>query len=129
MTFSLEQIAELIGATLIGDPDIKIDGIGTLQEASKYQISYAVSEKYLNSLAKTKAGAVILPKKLKEHCPTNTLIVDDAYLAFAKITHQFKHYNFPVNNSSSNAIIDSSVSIEALESIIALDEELLTGEL
>ena len=112
MTLSLEKIAELIGATLIGDTDIEIYGISTLQEASKYQISYAVSEKYLNSLAKTKAGAVILPKKLKEHCPTNALIVDDAYLAFAKITHQFKHYNFPVNNSSSKAIIDSSASVE-----------------
>ena len=112
MTFSLKQIAELIGATLIGDPDIEIEGIGTLQEASKYQISYAVDEKYLNSLVKTKASAVILPKKLKEHCHTNALIVDDAYLAFAKITHQFKYYNTPVNNSSSKAIIDSSASIE-----------------
>ncbi len=112
MTLSLEKIAQLIGATLIGDPDIEINGINTLKDANKHQISYAVSEKYINSLANTKAGAVILPKKLKEHCPTNALIVDDAYLAFAKITHQFQHFNSPVNNSSSKAIIDSSASVE-----------------
>ena len=112
MTHSLEKIAQLIGATLIGNPDIEINGISTLKDANGNQISYAVSEKYKNSLSKTKAGAVILPQKLKEYCSTNALIVDDAYLAFAKITHQFKHHNFPVNNSSSIAIIDSSASVE-----------------
>ena len=112
MTFSLEKIAELIGATLIGDSTTEINGISTLKDANGNQISYAVSEKYINSLSKTKAGAVILPKKLKEHCPTNVLIVEDTYLAFAKITHKFKLYNFPVNNSSCKAIIDSSSSVE-----------------
>ena len=112
MTFSLEKIAELIGATLIGDSTTEIRGMNTLKDANGNQISYAVSEKYINSLCNTKAGAVILPKKLKEHCPTNALIVEDAYLAFAKITHQFKHYNSPVKNSSSKAIIDSSASVE-----------------
>ena len=112
MTYSLAKIAELIGATLIGESAIKINGISTLREANGNQISYAVSDKYINSLSKTKAGAVISPKKLKKHCPTHALIVDDAYLAFARISHQFKYYNFPVNNSSFKAIIDSSASVE-----------------
>jgi UDP-3-O-[3-hydroxymyristoyl] glucosamine N-acyltransferase len=112
MTLSLKKIAELIGATLIGDSDVEINGISTLTDANGNQISYAVSEKYINSLSKTKARAVILPKKLKKHCPTNALIVDDVYLAFAKMTHQFKHHNFQANNSSSKAIIDSSASVE-----------------
>ena len=111
MTLSLEKITELIGATLIGDSTAEINGISTLEDANGNQISYAVSDKYINSLSKTKAGAVILPKKLKKHCPTNVLIVDDAYLAFARISHQFKYYNFPVNNSLSKPIIDSSASV------------------
>ena len=112
MTYSLEKIAELIGATLIGDSAIEINGISTLKDANGNQISYAVSDKYINSLSNTKAGAVILPDRLKECCPTNSLIVEDPYLAFAKITHQFKHYNFPIDNFSSKAIIDSSASVE-----------------
>ena len=112
MTFSLEKIAELIGANLIGDSATEINGISTLRDANENQISYAVSDKYINSLSNTKAGAVILPKKLKKHCPTNALIVHDAYLAFAIITHQFKSYNSPVNNSSSKVTIASSASVE-----------------
>ena len=112
MTFSLEKIAELIGATLVGNPSIEIKGINTLKEANKHQLTYAVSNKYSNSLAKTKAGAVILPKKLKEYCPTNALLVDDAYLAFAQISHHFKQYNFPVENSSSKSIIDPTALVE-----------------
>jgi len=112
VTITLEKIAEFIGATLIGDSSTEINGISTLSDANENQISYAVSSKYVNSLSNTKAGAVILTKKLKKHCPTNSLIVDDAYLAFAQITHQFKHYNSPINNSSSIAKIDSSASVE-----------------
>jgi UDP-3-O-[3-hydroxymyristoyl] glucosamine N-acyltransferase len=112
MTYSLEKIAKLIGATLVGDSATEINGISTLTEANANHISYAVSDKYINSLSNTKAGAVILPKELEEYCPTNALIVDDAYLAFAKITHQFKHYNSQVNNSPTKAIIDITASVE-----------------
>jgi len=112
MILTLEKIAELIGATLIGDPDIKINGINTLQNANKHQLSYAVSDKYINYLSNTQAGVVILSKKLKEHCPTNILIVDNTYLAFAQISHQFKNYNMPVINSSNKAIIDITASVE-----------------
>jgi len=111
MKLSLEKIAKLIDATLIGDSNPEIYGISTLKKANRNHISYAVSEKYSDSLSNTKAGAVIIPKKLKKHCHTNALIVDDAYLAFAKITHQFKHYSSPVNNSSSKTVIDSSASV------------------
>jgi len=112
MTLSLEKIAELIGATLIGNSTTKINGISTLKNANGNQITYAISEKYINSLSKTKAAAVILPIKLKEYCPTNALLVEDAYLAFAQISHQFKHYNSPVNNSQTIAIIDITASVE-----------------
>jgi len=112
MTLSLEKIAQLIDATLVGNPAIEINGINTLKEANKHQISYAVSDNYINSLCSTKAGAVILPKKLKKHCSTNTLLVDDAYLAFATISHHFKQYNLTVNNSLSKAIIDPTAIVE-----------------
>jgi len=112
MTFSLEKIAELVGATLIGDSATEINGISSLKNADGNHITYAISDKYINSLSNTKAGAVILPISLKEYCPTNALIVDDAYLAFAKISHQFKLYNSPVKNSLSKATIDLSASVE-----------------
>ena len=44
MKLSLEKIAELIGATLIGDSETKIDGINTLNNANGNQITYAISE-------------------------------------------------------------------------------------
>ena len=66
MTLSLEKIAELIGATISGDSAIEINGIKTLKcMLTEITVSYAVSDKYINSLSNTKAGAVILPKKLE----------------------------------------------------------------
>jgi len=112
MILSLEKIAELIGATIIGNSTTKISGIGTLKDANKHQISYAISEKYINSLSNTKAGAVILPDRLKDNCPTVALIVDDVYLAFSKITHQFKQYSSTVNISPTKSIVDVTALID-----------------
>ena len=39
MTLSLKKIAELIGATLIGNSDAEINGISTLTDANRNQIS------------------------------------------------------------------------------------------
>ena len=36
MTLSLEKIAQLIDATLVGNPAIEINGINTLKEANKH---------------------------------------------------------------------------------------------
>jgi len=40
---------------------------------------------------------VILNHDLVEDCPTNALVVDNVYLAFAKITHYFKKEVSPIN--------------------------------
>ena len=56
-----------------------------------------MSTKYLESLANTNAGAVIVNSSLKKYCSTNILIVEDAYLGFAKLTHHFKEYQSKIS--------------------------------
>ena len=56
-----------------------------------------MSTKYLESLANTNAGAVIVDSNLKKYCSTNTLMVEDAYLAFAKLTHHFKEHQSKIS--------------------------------
>ena len=90
MKLTLDEIATLINATLLGDSSKKISGINTLIGANSDQISYAVSKKYKKSLIDSNAGAVIIDKNLIEHCKTNTLLVENVYLAYSILTHKFK---------------------------------------
>jgi len=92
MKLTLEEIAKLIGASVHGEPSKVITRINTLVDAKSDQISYAVSKKYKNSLINSNAGAIIIDKKLVEHCPTNALLVENVYLAYSILTHKFKHY-------------------------------------
>ncbi len=111
MNISLEKIAQIIDASLEGDPSKVINGINTLEEAKNNQISYALSKKYLEALTLTNAGAIILEKSLKKYCPSNVLIVDNTYLAFSKLTHYFKEYQSQLSNDAIQINIDSAHKI------------------
>lgn len=100
MNLKLSQIAELIEAKLIGDGEVIIKDINTLDSAKEGQITYIASKKYQNSLSQSKASAVILSGELSGLCPTNALVVSNPYLAFAKLSHHFKKYSLTCNDSS-----------------------------
>ena len=123
MTFSLEKIAELIGATIIGDSTTEIRGISTLKDANVNQISYAVSEKYRKALIDSNAGAVIVNENLKQYCKTNAIIVKDVYLGYSILSHKFKEIQnikdlkqgnevkFPKSKIAPSSLIGKNVSI------------------
>jgi len=92
MKLTLKEIAKLIDASVHGKASKEIIGINTLLHATSDQISYAVSKKYIKSLINSNAGAIIVDKKLVEHCQTNVLLVENVYLAYSILTHKFKHH-------------------------------------
>jgi len=91
MKLTLEEIAQIIGATVLGDSSKEILGINTLTDANSEQISYAVSKKYKDLLIKSDAGAVIVDEGLKNYCSTNVLLVKNVYFAYSILTHKFKY--------------------------------------
>ena len=91
MKMKLEEVAKLIDAAILGDSSKEISGINTLVDAGSDQISYAISKKYKELLINSNAGAVIIDKNLKDYCSTNKLLVKNVYLAYALLSHKFKH--------------------------------------
>lgn len=80
------ELAEIIGAGVIGDGDIEIKGVAPLKNASSNQLSFLSNTKYLADLKSTKAGVCILSEEHKADCPKNTamLIHKNPYFAYAK---------------------------------------------
>ncbi|CAC9433535.1 UDP-3-O-[3-hydroxymyristoyl] glucosamine N-acyltransferase (EC 2.3.1.191) [uncultured Gammaproteobacteria bacterium] len=105
--YTLGELADFINAEVIGDELLNITGLASSTNAQKNQLTYISSAKYKSDLINSMAGAVILTKDLLDDCPTNALVVDNVYLAFAKISHYFKQQPTHLNGIHTSAKINS----------------------
>jgi len=109
--YSLAELAAHVGAQLVGDPDIRVASIATLNSASSGQISFLSNSKYRSQLATTKASAVILHPKEQEHYSGAALVMGNPYAGFALIAQLLDNTPRSANDIAQNAIIADSVSI------------------
>jgi len=86
MAFRLGGLAERVGASLIGDPECRIDRVDTIQDASSGAICFLANSKYRKYLSGTRASAVILAPELQHECPVNALVSDNPYLTYARVS-------------------------------------------
>ena len=75
MSVTVAEIAERIGAEIVGDAGLVISGLGSLGSAQRGDISHLSSPSYRHLLAGTGAGAVILSRL---HRPTRLSMWIDA---------------------------------------------------
>ena len=87
--FTLDALAKLVSARCVGDPQTRITGLGSLADAVEDQISHLSSAAYRRFLPISKAGAVILNEHDLSGWSGNALVVDQPYVAFARISQLF----------------------------------------
>jgi len=94
-SLTLAEIATLLHVPApAGLGDRRLSGMAGLTEAGPNDLSFLGSEAYLKQFAATKAGAVIVQKRVKfprdgVRSDTPVFVVDDADLAVAKILEHF----------------------------------------
>ncbi len=81
----LKDIADKIGAQLVGDGNIDIKAVANLKTAKENEISFLSDPKYKAVLSESNAGAVILKQSDVEHAKGAALVLDDPYVGFAKV--------------------------------------------
>ena len=89
MTLTIADIAQQLDAEVVGDAQIEISGLGSLGTARPGQISHLSSPAYRHLLADTHASAVIVKPQDAADCPVCAVVVDNPYLAFAKVSQLF----------------------------------------
>jgi UDP-3-O-[3-hydroxymyristoyl] glucosamine N-acyltransferase len=82
MALTLQQLAQRIGAELIGDGSRMITGCAAIEVAQPNELTFVANAKYAQYLQSTKAAAVVIDRKTA--CPDGIarLIADDPYFAF-----------------------------------------------
>ncbi|MGC3872723.1 UDP-3-O-(3-hydroxymyristoyl)glucosamine N-acyltransferase [Halomonas sp. GXIMD04776] len=91
LSFSLAELAERLGATLVGDGNRRISRLATLSDAGPSDISFLANKAYLKYLLETQAAAVLLHPAHAGECPDTTarLELDNPYLAYAQLSRLF----------------------------------------
>lgn len=110
-SYSLAYIAEFLAATLKGNAGLQITGIARLECAKEHHLSFVTSAAYVKYLSTTKAGVVLLRPSDAEHFSGNTLLVDDPYLAYAKLSVLFAAKNYTVGLIHSSAVVAASARL------------------
>ena len=88
--FNLKQIANFLNGDLNGKEDLTVSGLSSLNLANKDHISFIYSKKFVEQLKVTQAKAVVLEKEFLNFCSVDSIVVDNAHLAYAKLTQLFK---------------------------------------
>jgi len=65
MELKISELAEKLGAELIGSGDNTVKGVGAVADASKGQVTFLTDKKHQSSLKDTKAVAVITAEKIE----------------------------------------------------------------
>ncbi|PWG63914.1 UDP-3-O-(3-hydroxymyristoyl)glucosamine N-acyltransferase [Sediminicurvatus halobius] len=87
---SLQTLAELTGARLVGDGSRRIDRVAPLQHAGPGAISFLANSKYRRYLAETGASAVVVRPADADGLQLPALLSDNPYLCYARIA---RHLN------------------------------------
>lgn len=118
-SYTLGEIAELIGGVVQGDSTVPVRGIAPLELAKAGDISFLDNKKYRKFLASTQASAVILSPEEAASSSIPALICKQPYVGYAKAANLFNHKFAYQQGIHSSAVIGAGCTIADDVSIAA----------
>ena len=113
VTFSAAELAAFIDARLIGDPDVVIVGIAPLDGARPGQLSHLSSPAWRARLPRTRASAVIVTAADAAVAPCTALVVQQPYLAYARLSALFSTAPAIATGRAGSACVDPTARLAA----------------
>ncbi len=111
MSYRLGDLAERIGAGLLGDPEIVIDRVAALDVAGPHAVTFLSNRRYRPYLDSTQAGAVILAPEFADSCPVPALVLDNPYLGYARAATLLSPPADREPSIAASAVIDASAMV------------------
>jgi len=108
--FRLSDLADRIGARLVGDGEKIVAGIAPIEEAGPGQVTFLANPKYARFAKDSKATAIIA-KEVVPGVQTAFLLSDNPYFAFACAVEAFHPPVRPAPGVSDKAVVDPSAHL------------------
>ena len=125
MVCSVQQIANRIGARLLGDGSVELRGISSIRQASPGDLVFVEEEKHLEKAMRSRAAAVIAGEFALEGSLKPLLLCDQPRLAFARAAEVLRVKPGRKGNIHASALVDPSVGCGAG---VTIEERAVIGE-
>ena len=107
---TLQEIADHVGGTVIGDPSVPVESASTLDSAGAGQITFLSNPKYAPRVQETQAAAVLVAKQVQTSAAQ--IVTEDPYYAFMQtVVLLHGHRKHPETGISQQAAISKSAMI------------------
>ena len=115
-SFTLGQLAELLGCELLGDAAVEIRGVSTIEKAGPGEITFLANMKYAPKVKGTQAAAIIAAEQVK-HTSAATLLSKNPYFDFSRALAMYYTPPKPAPGIHPTACIADSAVVGANPSI------------
>jgi UDP-3-O-[3-hydroxymyristoyl] glucosamine N-acyltransferase len=84
--YSLRELTAALGGEVAGDSEIRVERVGTLENADDRSITFVSSERFLHQLPSTRASAVILSPAHQHATSIPRILCSNPYAYFARVS-------------------------------------------
>lgn len=129
-SYSLRDISERFGGEVIGDPDIRIRQVATLDNAGPGAIAFLANARYQQQLASTRATAVIVGEAMRDATVLPRVVCADPYAYFAHVSGLLNPPRLAQPGRHPSAVIDASAVIAKeveIDSLVAIGRNTRIG--
>ena len=111
MSISLGELAKRFDCELRGDPEIEVDRVATIGNATSTSVAFLANPAYKKMLATTKAAVVILNKAAAADCPVAALVTNNPYATYARVATLLYPESLVAAGIHPSAVIASSATV------------------
>lgn len=119
ISYRLADIAAQLGGYVLGDGEVRVAQVATLENAQAGHISFLTNSKYRAQLANTLAGAIILGEADAAATALPRIVSDNPYAYFARVSALLNPLPEVRPGVHPGAIVAVSAKIDATASIAA----------
>ncbi len=108
----MNELAAHAGAEVVGDGEMRLTGISSLEDARPGDLSFVVHAKHLPAAHRTKASCLIMTPGMSQSCDCPQLVCEQVYLAVAQISRLFKEPFRPAPGIHPSAVVSSGAELD-----------------
>jgi UDP-3-O-[3-hydroxymyristoyl] glucosamine N-acyltransferase len=110
-SLTLKQLEAITGGTLHGDGNIIVSHVAALDKADQGSVTFLSNPRYKKQLPECKASLVMLKESELEFSHTNSLVVADPYVAYAKVAQALEDKQLPAYGIADSAVVHPTAKI------------------
>ena len=111
--FTLAQIASRLGGRVVGDANVEIEQVGSLEHAGERQVAFLASPRYKARLAVTRAAAVVLAAEAEALTARPRIVCERPYAYFARLSQMLNPSPLPVPGVHASAHVARDARVAA----------------